>query len=424
MICRLTVGLFFVFLLGACGNSGQNNSKIVWHEGTPPPNFLASVLDSDATSQPGPSSATSANSFATTPVATQGVPATGDRLITSTPGVNVPTLTAAERREFQPNELGLIPILMYHEVIESGSTADGYTRTVSEFKADLQRLYDLGYYVISLRDILSDEIDVPAGKHPVALTFDDGTADHFRYLIQADGSVVIDSISVVGILESFFADHPDFGRGGYFAVPPTTCFDWEKTGAEPDQTPYCATKLQWLLDNGYEVGNHTVDHGDLLDLDDKAFMAEVGGGWAGLVQLVPELKPEILAMPYGNYPDNAKHPEERQMMRDGFVYEGMAVSVTGALMVGANPAYSPANTEWDPLYIARIRAYDGELGSEEWLDVLAADPDQLYTSDGDPQTITVPAVLSPALEGSLDTTRLSAEGKTIVIYDPNSGQAI
>jgi hypothetical protein len=201
------------------------------------------------------------------------------------------------------------------------------------------------------------------------------------------------------------------------------CFDWQGTTTEPDQTPFCAEKLKWLIDHGYEVGDHTVEHEDLLDLDDDAFEAAVGGGWIGLQAIVPELVPSILAMPFGNYPDQDLHPEQREWMRSGFVYDGVEIRLQAALMVGANPAVSPASTEWDPLYVARIRAYDGELGSTEWLDVLSGNPSLLYTSDGDPQTITIPTSLPSSLAETLDQSRLLQEGRQIVRYDPLTGSA-
>ena len=331
-------------------------------------------------------------------------------------------LSPAQRVELQPNELGDIPILMYHVISPTPPAVDdGYTRTVDDFKRDLQELYERDYVVVPLVDIVEDQINIPAGKHPVALTFDDGTAGQFRYLIAADGSITIDPDSAVGILETFFAAHPDFGRGGYFAVPPTMCFDWQGTAAEPEQTPFCAQKLRWLIEHGYEVGDHTVDHADLLDLDDQAFQTAVGGGWTGLQDLVPELQPSILAMPFGNYPDQKLHPEQREWLRSGFVYNGVQIKLQAALMVGANPAVSPASTEWDPLYVARIRAYDGELGSTEWLDTLSNEPGLLYTSDGDPDTITFPTQVSAALDGTIDQARLEGEGKRVIRYDPLTG---
>jgi hypothetical protein len=127
-------------------------------------------------------------------------------------------------------------------------------------------------------------------------------------------------------------------------------------------------------------------------------------------------------MPFGNYPDAELHPDQRSWLREGFTYDGNEIQIVAALMVGANPAVSPFSTEWDPLFIARIQAYDGELGSTEWLDVLAADPSQLYTSDGDVDTITIPSELPPALAGTFAPE--NAAGKTVIHYDPTSGEPV
>lgn len=406
----LMVGL--ALLLGACTASNNGGKQISWHEGTPPNNGLADVLAA-ATSTTAPLAVIATEPAPTPSMAVPSPTAVGSGL----------ALTDAQRAQAKPNELGVIPILMYHVMTpEKPTTDDGYSRSIADFKADLQKLYDLGYYVVPLRDIVHDQIRAPLGKHPVALTFDDGSAGQFRYLIAADGAVTIDPNSAVGVMEAFYAAHSDFGRGGYFAVPPTMCFDWQGTSTEPDQAPYCAQKLQWLLDHGYEVGDHTVDHADLLDLSDDKFTQEVGGGWTGLQKLVPSLTPDILAMPFGNYPDKDKHPGQRAMLRDGFTYNGVTINVAAALMVGANPADSPVSAKWDPLYIARIRAYAGDYGSDQWLAQLAADPAQLYTSDGDPDTITIPDQLPPTLTGTFDKAKAQAEGKRVVRYDSSTGK--
>lgn len=396
----LTVIVIVLTLVDVRNQDQSDSGRIVWLPGMP-----ATVVNSSQKAE--------------TPV-----PTSAPVIATLAPASTAAELSPAQRVALQPNELGGIPVLMYHVIsTEPPAVDDGYTRTVAAFKSDLQELYDRNYFVVPLADVVENQIKAPAGKHPVALTFDDGTAGQFRYLVAADGSVSIDPESAVGILESFFVAHPDFGRGGYFAVPSTMCFDWQGTTTEPDQTPFCAEKLKWLIDHGYEVGDHTVEHEDLLDLDDDAFEAAVGGGWIGLQAIVPELVPSILAMPFGNYPDQDLHPEQREWMRSGFVYDGVEIRLQAALMVGANPAVSPASTEWDPLYVARIRAYDGELGSTEWLDVLSGNPSLLYTSDGDPQTITIPTSLPSSLAETLDQSRLLQEGRQIVRYDPLTGSA-
>jgi hypothetical protein len=44
----------------------------------------------------------------------------------------------------------------------------------------------------------------------------------------------------------------------------------------------------------------------------------------------------------------------------------------------------------------------------------------LYTSDGDPDTISVPDPLPPLLEGELDPGLIAASNKTLIQYDPNA----
>lgn len=432
-ICKLIVAITGLFFLTSCSGSDDGKRQITWFEGTPPPGF-ASVADGADRKTLDNSLPTAAITETSVPVlATESptsLPSPTTTLVVETPvvgeavGVATRILTPDERLVSRPNELGMIPVLMYHSIVnEDIQSSDGYTRSTAQFRADLQLLFDLGYYVVPLSQVVENAIAAPPGKQPVVLTFDDGTAGHFRYLIGEDGSVSIDPESVVGILESFFATHPDFGRGGFFAVPPKTCFDWEADAAEPEQTRYCGQKLAWLVSNGYEIGNHTYDHTDLLDLEDDQFVEKVGQGWTGLTEAYREAKPNILALPFGNYPDREKHPAQRAMMRDGFEYDGQRITIAAALMVGANPASSPASSEWDPLFIARIRAYDGELGSAEWLDVLQDAPNLVYRSDGDPTTITVPEITDKTL-GTLDVERLEADGRMIIVYDDDTGDAV
>src|SRR5699024_6454243 len=140
--------------------------------------------------------------------------------------------------------------------------------------------YDNNFYITPLRDVVNNTIDIPAGKHPVVLSFDDGTSDQFRFELDDNGDLVtddngdpvLDPDTAVGILEAFYQEHPDFGRGGHFAPLIFNGF------ANPDtaQEPYFEQKLHWLTDRGYEVGNHTRGHDDLsADLSDEAFAASV-----------------------------------------------------------------------------------------------------------------------------------------------------
>lgn len=308
---------------------------------------------------------------------------------------NSPPLTPAQLAQYKPNELGKIPILEYHQIVTDPKKEAEFVRTAAHFQQDLEWLYEHNFYVVPLRDILLNQIAAPPGKHPVALTFDDSTTGQFRYIKGSDGTLTIDPNSAVGVMEAMFAKHPDFGRGGIFFTLPNNCFDWDGDGSQPDQTPYCKQKLEWLLAHGYEIGDHTLDHADILNVDDATFKKEVGGGIVALKQIVPNATIDILALPFGNYPDKDKHPEQREWLKDGFEYDGTQIKLLGLMEVGAEPAASPASADWDPEAIPRIQAFNQNVfnewgGLDTWFPEMANGSDWLYTSDGNAQTITIP----------------------------------
>ena len=329
------------------------------------------------------------------------------------------SLSAEQLRTFQPNELGLVPVLEYHVITTDPAEEEQFTRIADDMRADLRWLYEHGFHVVSMREFLTNTISAPAGKRPVLLTFDDSTSSQFRLVRNESGELVPDPDSAVGILEAFFAEHPDFGRTAHFAILPHNCF----AVPDADQMQYCRQKLQWLVDHGYEIGNHTMTHANLTDLPTETFIKEVGGAmvWAReQVGATPGNMFDVLTLPYGAVPDKDLHPDQRQLMKDGFWYEGEAFRLSAALLVGANPSVSPASTEWDPLWIPRIQMFDAEV--EKWFGELERGAVPLYVSDGDPATITVPSQLPAGLEGQLDAAALAAEGKTVILYDSASGE--
>lgn len=330
-------------------------------------------------------------------------------------------MSASERAEFAPNELGVIPVLQYHLFTTDPAEAGQFTRTIEDFRSDLQWLYDHNFYVISMAEFVRDEISAPPGKHPVVLTFDDASAGQFRLIEMEDGNLLVDPDSAVGVMESFYLQYDDFGRGGFFALLQFNCFAGPP---EPDQLQYCQRKLDWLALNGYEIGHHTWGHQDLLDISDEEFQFQMGELWQWIDANVLEegALPSVLVMPYGNYPDRDTRQSQRQMMREGIPYEGEIYLLEGALMVGAEPAPSPSSTTWDHIWIPRIQAFDEEL--DRWLPLMAEGGVILYTSDGDPETITVPDPLPGWLDGTLDPELIAAKGKTLIQYDPETGEPV
>jgi peptidoglycan/xylan/chitin deacetylase (PgdA/CDA1 family) len=244
------------------------------------------------------------------------------------------------------------------------------TRSIASFKSDLERLYRLGYRPISMKEYLDNRINVPIGKSPCILTFDDSRGSQFR--MRSDDSV--DPNCAIGIMQAFAKRYPDFPVKATFFVLPTRVFD------QPDKK---AEKIDALLKMGCEIGNHTVKHPNLRRLSDARVQEEIAMNIKMVQELVPGTPIETLALPMGVLPKNKKLLAAGEA--NGFQYTNRA-----ALLAGANPAYSPVSVKFDTWRIPRILAYDVPMGISYWLDELKMQPGMRYISDGDPMTVTVP----------------------------------
>lgn len=381
-----------VFLLGAVFLATRNSGDANDAGGDP-----TAVGDGGIVSTTGTSSEQTSNPQATSDGSTAGqTPASGETPVSDEGSVPQGPLTPEARLSYQPNELGQIPILEYHHL---GPEPEQFVRTPDQFRSDLQWLYDNDFYVVSLHDILDDNINVPAGKRPVALTFDDSPASQFSLIQLDDGRLAIDPNSAIGIMERFFAQHPDFGRGGHFAVVPGYFFDWDPVTGYPDQTLLIQAKFDWLVANGYEIGNHTMDHVNLVEMTDEEVKYQLAEANNAIHEIVPDVPVRVITLPYGMYPAGGDDTLFR-----GFDYEGGYYEWDAALMVGANPTVSPLSTEYEPYATARIQAFDEELN--KWFKVFTEQPGILYVSDGDPNTVTIPEDLHPWLVGTLDMSKV------------------
>ncbi len=264
-----------------------------------------------------------------------------------------------------PNEGGLIPILEYHRIT---SKPTRYDRTAAQFRKDLERLYREGYRPILLQDLLHKRIDLPCGASPVVLTFDDADVSQFRY--RPDGT--IDPDCAVGILEEFAKKHDDWSTRATFFVLPESAFGpaKERTG-----------KFRYLRETlGCEIANHTVTHRSLRSLSDEAVQKEIGGCVQKIQAILPGTQVESIALPMGISPRN------RRLLAAGS-FAGHSYTNAAVLLVGANPAPSPHQKEFDPLRLPRIQAVEGVAGITDWLDRLRK-PGTVYVSDGDPEKVT------------------------------------
>lgn len=330
-------------------------------------------------------------------------------------------LTPADLQALGVNELGTIPILMYH-AFTTDSTDDLWSRSLNDFWNDLFWLYDHNFYVISLRDLVDNTIDAPAGKHPVVLTFDDASARQFQFMVDDDGELVPSPGSAVGVLESFFADYPDFGRGGHFAVTGSYCFanSDDPAGVNTWDT-HCPLKLQWLSDHGYEVGNHTWTHPSLATAPGYVVNDEVAKTAAFIDATVtgPGNQATILTLPYGEIP--ADGTEGAAYLSNGVWWDSEHYILDAITLVDGGPAYSPSSSWFNPYRIKRFNTDPASIAV--WFGKMERGEIPLYTSDGNPDTVTVPDPLPEFLQNEFDPALIAASGKQLIQY-PDDGSYV
>ena len=334
--------------------------------------LVASACTSKGSSTAAPSATSPAATTAVAPATSTAAPATSAAasVKASVAATNAPPPAPAS---VHANELGRVPVLMYHRILEH-PTGD-YERSPADFVADLTYLEKNGFVPITLADFVAGKIDIPAGKHPVVLTFDDGTASQFELV---DGKPKAGT--AYALMQTFAAAHPDFPAIGSFYV-----------NAAPFGTRAGEGALAYLTAHGSEVGVHTVHHVLLGSRTDAVVQSEIADNLAMINSADPAQKVTTMALPFGGRPRTHALAEKGSS-------GGTSYDLAGVLAVGANPSHSPYNATFDPFYIPRIRAQnvadakkaDQPYISGTWLPQLVADQSSLYTSDGDPAHVSYP----------------------------------
>ena len=165
----------------------------------------------------------------------------------------------------QENVPAGMPILCYHHV----STEPGmYSVTPARLEHDLIRLAEEGFYLVTPQDLENGLMQVPAGRSPVMITFDDGWQDNMAYT-DDDSGQSLDPSCAVAIMERVCDDHPELGHGAVFYI------SWDKVpfGSE-DRVE---EKLNALLDMGYAIGNHTLYHASYASLPREKWELSITG---------------------------------------------------------------------------------------------------------------------------------------------------
>jgi len=163
----------------------------------------------------------------------------------------------------------VVPILLYHRYIPIDKTNDSRMKMqLSDFRNQLEQLYAAGFVQVSLEDWLAGKLEVPQGKRPVIITFDDlFFAD--QVFIMEDGTP--SERSGLGVMWQIYQEHPEFGfkpalfsnmgdkyygnviRGDWFYV---------ETGWQDS----LARVIAWCIEHGALVYNHFYTHPSLPKL--------------------------------------------------------------------------------------------------------------------------------------------------------------
>ena len=284
------------------------------------------------------------------------------------------------------NELGSVPIMMYHgiENIQDNKYTggnidkDGYNRTTSAFRKDLEFYYSKGYRMVRLADYVDGKIDTEYGKSPIVITFDDGNANNIKVTgLDSDGNIEIDPNSAVGVLEEFKKKYKDFNVTATFFVNDSLF----------NQPEYDEKILKWLISNGYDVGNHTKGHTNFTKVDTEKTQEVMADVYKRLDDIIPNEYVHIVALPFGS-PYNKSHTNYPYILKGS--YDGYSYETEAALRVGWEPEVSPFDKDFDKTFLKRCRAYDNNGKDFDIEYVFKILDNKRYVSDGVESTVVAP----------------------------------
>ena len=132
------------------------------------------------------------------------------------------------------HSLSIFPARSFSIVDDPTHRFEWYHVTVDEFKAALEQLYANGYILVSIYDAVSGSYNLPEGKRPLVLSFDDinyypsmeGYGFAKKMILTEDGRIAHEYVDEDGqtritfegdampVIETFIDSHPDFSYHG------------------------------------------------------------------------------------------------------------------------------------------------------------------------------------------------------------------
>lgn len=309
--------------------------------------------------------------------------------------VPVSLLSSAQMAALHVDETGHIPILMYHAFgapARRGTRYDkeGLNIAPATFRKQLALMYAAHWYPVNMRDVLTPHVNVPAGKTPVVLTFDDARGTQFHYL--PNGSV--DPNCAVGILEAFHAKHADWPLKGTFYVLPKSAWNPAPFWQPGQETK----KLQALVADGFEVANHTTTHRMLTHLSGAELCWEMAECQEYVKDRAPGATMDTMALPGGAAPkDHALWNTLLSGRLGRITYHNRCI-----LMAWGGPSHAWVDRAFDPDRVTRLGSGPGWI--EHALKQMASGRLRPYVSDGNPNTVAAPrgeaSLINPKRLGS------------------------
>lgn len=178
-----------------------------------------------------------------------------------------------------------IPILMYHKVNPNPATGGkGLRVNPAVFEKQMRYLAYRGYTSVSINDVVRHiTYGAPLPPRPVAIAFDDGYMDNYRYAFPI--------LKKYNITATIFVVSDIIGG--------TNDFDY-LAGKQPLNGMMGWKELKEMSDAGNSIGSHTLSHARLTDISQEKALKEISQSKKVLEEGLG--KPvEVFCYPYGNY---------------------------------------------------------------------------------------------------------------------------
>lgn len=312
-------------------------------------------------------------------------------------------------KEYKPNELGDIPVIMYHAILDNPPSV--YQRSCEGFVEDLTYMYEHDFVTISNQDYINFNITIPEGKTPILITFDDGEPGTFDLVKNEDGSYSPRKDTAIYFMEEFYKEHPDFGKNAILYINGHAgTFNDEKT----DKSIPLEDKIKWLFDNGYEVSNHTSGHINMS----KGTSSDIQNQIATVDKQIKEINPNAILNSIA-YPFGAR-PKEDYVITNGS-YDGYNYSYLIGFREGpSKPRFYPIIcNQFENLNVPRLRGNKGEIGDMwSYFESYEKYPNQKFVSDGNKDIITIPSDKESLLNYDM------IKDKKVVLYDKETLEVI